>query len=45
MYKRTIHPFFLRKKKVEMQKGQFPPVGGAAYIPWALRPGPYAAIW
>ena len=38
MYKRTMHPFFLRKEKMEIQKRQFPPMGGAAYIPWALRP-------
>ena len=31
----------LGRTKVEMVL----PAGSAAYIPWALRPGPYAAIW
>jgi hypothetical protein len=33
IYKRTIHPFFLRKKKVEMQEKHGLPMGGSAYIP------------
>jgi hypothetical protein len=35
MYKRTMHPFFLNKEKVEMQKRQVPVASGAAYIPRA----------